>query len=83
MRAPLRLMALAAAAVAVAPAYYHWVTFQTRTAPYTPVYAHFDRSGSFVITILDARLSIPVRSHATPRFASSSTPCVACWKANG
>ena len=44
MRAPLRLMALAAAAVAVAPAYYHWVTFQTRTAPYTPVYAHFDLS---------------------------------------
>ncbi|MBI5085713.1 MAG: matrixin family metalloprotease [Acidobacteria bacterium] len=37
-----RLAMLLFAAASLAPAYYHFVHFQTRTAPYTPIYARFD-----------------------------------------
>lgn len=36
------LIGFAVLGTAVAPAYYHWVRFQTGSGPYTPVYAHYD-----------------------------------------
>lgn len=39
-----RLAVLFFAAAAVAPAYYHFVRYQSRTAPYAPVYDRFDVS---------------------------------------
>ncbi|MBN9660167.1 MAG: matrixin family metalloprotease [Acidobacteria bacterium] len=44
----MRMRSWAAAAIlavscgTIAPAYYHWVRFQSGSAPYTPVYAHYD-----------------------------------------
>ncbi|MBI5280388.1 MAG: matrixin family metalloprotease [Candidatus Solibacter usitatus] len=41
MKTP-RLAVLLFAAASLAPAYYHFVHFQSRTGPYTPVHARFD-----------------------------------------
>jgi hypothetical protein len=39
-----RLLVLFVACAALAPAYYHFTHFQTRTGPFTPVYERFDTS---------------------------------------
>ena len=68
MRSLLRLTLIAAFAAGVAPAYYHWVTFQSRTAPFTPVYARFD-----VSALPNKTLPLLIREDGPTQYATGDS----------